>query len=216
MTEEAPPAPAPAWESGAFDDHGHYLPVGTQLRLLRERAGLSQRALAEATARVAAEEQREARREYREPRWTKGLGAFTIARYESGFHSPTARSVALLARTLGDALSVAEGAPVVVTPEDLRTKDAPGLAAFLAGEIGDGDPGAFWGRLRIKPARGEALLTGDAPWTADELGAVALAFPLAANAARDVMIDQARRRRGLPALRRWGARDRANPDRRDP
>src|SRR5262245_8570166 len=215
-TTKLPPRPerrgAGARIAGTFDDRAHYLPVSYQLRLLRSQAGLDQRQLARLTEDVAAREVGAAAREGREPRWKKGLSAYTINRYESGFHSPVDRSARLLAQTLSEALTTDPASPVVVTAEDLRVRDAQGLASFLRrrqGNIADAD---FWGALGIPVARAKARLAGTAPWTADELGAVAIEFPLAANAARDVMIEQARKRRGLPAYRRFATRDTGHPD----
>jgi len=198
--------------AGTFDDRGHYLPIGYALRLKRIEAGLDQRQLGAATDEVAAEEVKAARREKRTPQWTKGLSPYTINRYENGFHSPVARSAALLAKTLSVVLSRTQGREVVVTPEDLRVRDAPGLAYYLRQVQGDRSDAEFFGALGIPEARARNLMAGTSKWSADELGAVAIAFPPAANAARDVMIDQARKRKGLPAYRAYATRDIGHPD----
>ena len=213
--QEMPPPATPKGGTrfaGKFDDKGHYLPVAYQLRLLREQAGMDQRQFAAATEEAAAQEVKEAQAQGRRPLWTKGLSEYSINRYENGFHSPTARSAALLARTLTLALSRLQGVPVAVTADDLRVRDAAGLASYLRSVQGDRPDDDFYGAMGIAGERARNLLAGTSKWTADELGAVAIAFPQAANAARDVMIAQARRKRRLPAYRAFALRDKGHPE----
>jgi len=193
--------PDSARTAGAFDDRAHYVPVAHRLRLLRLQAGVDQRQLARLTAETAAAEVAAAKAEGRTPRWTKGLSAYSINRYEAGFHNPVASNVALLAATLSRALSAVEHQLVVVTPAALQVHDLQGLKTYLLGIKGNRPAVDFWGELGITPQRAEALLDHKARWTVDELAAVALAFPEGALLVVDVLIALGRKRRGLPALR---------------
>lgn len=197
--------------SGALDPVPHYVPVGHALRAWRQRAGLSQARLAELTDEVVADDARRAYRERRPPRWKRGLTQFAVNRFENGVHSPLPQNASLLAAALNLALE-REDLPERVTVATLQAGTTEALVAFLLGEQSRFEDGAerFWPHLGISGERAEALRTG-APWTAEELGAVALAYPTAADLVRDALIDQARRKRGLPEPRSYARRDRAHP-----
>lgn len=198
--------------SGALDRVPHYVPVAHALRAWRQRAGVSQKRLSELTAEVVTDDARRAYRERRAPRWKAGLSPFAVNRFENGVHSPLPQNAALLAAALNLALE-AQGLPERVTVSTLQAGTTDALLAFLLGEQAKFEDGAerFWPHLGIDPERAGKLRAG-APWTADELGAVALAYPTAADAVRDALIDQTRRKRGLPDPRSFAVRDRAHPD----
>lgn len=197
---------------GKYDDRTHYVPVTHNLRTWRDRARVDQRRLAAITAEVAAAEVAAARVEGREPRWEKGLSSYTINRYENGFHSPLPDNANLLAEALNVALK-AQGVEVRLVGEDLRVSGPRGLGEHLRSIMGRVRPTDFWRRLGIDPRRGPGLLDGSLHWTADELGAVGVAFPQADtfDLLRDTLVQQARERRALPAPRAWAVRDTAHP-----
>ena len=211
-----PPPPqqrgAGARVGGKYDDRTHYVPVAHNLRSWRDRARVDQRRLAVLTTEVAEAEMATARLEGREPRWTKGLTSYTINRYENGFHSPLPESADLLAAALNVALRE-QGVDVALTGDDLRVQGVQGLGTHLRTIMGKVRPADFWKRLGVDPRRGKGLLDGSLHWTADELGAVGVAFPSAAtfDLIRDVLIQQARERRELPPPRAWAVRDVGHP-----
>lgn len=211
-----PPPPAErgagARVGGKYDDRTHYVPVGHNLRTWRDRARVDQRRLAALTVEVAEAEKASAANEGREPRWTKGLSPFTINRYENGFHSPLPENADLLAEALNVALA-AQGVQARLVGEDLRVQGPRGLGEHLRIIMGKVKPADFWRRLGIDPRRGPGLLDGSLHWTADELGAVGVAFPQADtyDLIRDVLIQQARERRELPEPRAWAVRDVQHP-----
>jgi transcriptional regulator with XRE-family HTH domain len=198
--------------SGTLDDVPHYVPVGHALRAWRLRAGLSQKRLSELTHEVVTDDTRRAYRERRPPRWKQGLSQFAVNRFENGVHSPLPQNAALLAAALSLGLE-REGRPERVTVDSLQAGTTDRLLAFLLAEREAFTDGAarFWPALGISDARARELQAG-APWSAEELGAVALAYPTTADAVRDALIDQTRRQRGLPALRRYARRDRRHPE----
>jgi transcriptional regulator with XRE-family HTH domain len=199
-----------------IEDVPHYVPVGHALRAWRLRAGTSQRRLAELTYDVVGDDARRAHRERRPPQWKQGLSQYAVNRFENGVHSPLPHNAALLASALNLALEHA-GLPDRVTVATLQAGSTAQLLAFLLAEQEKFPPSgtksgaqAFWGHLGISTQRvGE--LQGGAPWTAEELGAVALTYPPLADAVRDALIDQTRRQRGLPPLRSFAVRDRGHP-----
>lgn len=211
-----PPPPsqrgAGARVGGKYDDRTHYVPVAHNLRAWRDRARVDQRKLAALTAEVAEAEVANAALEGREPRWTKGLSSYTVNRYENGFHSPLPENADLLAEALNVALK-AQGEQARLVGEDLRVKGARGLGEHLRTVRGQVQPTYFWRRLGIDPRRGKGLEDGSLQWTADELGAVGVAFPTADvfDLIRDVLLQQARDKRELPEPRSWATRDTAHP-----
>ena len=197
---------------GKYDDRTHYVPVAHNLRVWRDRARVDQRRLAALTTEVAEAEVANAALEGREPRWTKGLSSYTVNRYENGFHSPLPVNADLLAEALNVALK-AQGVDVRLVGDDLRVQGARGLGEHLRTIRGRVRPADFWRRLGVDPRRGPGLLDGSLQWTADELGAVGVAFPTAAtfDLIRDVLLQQARDKRELPAPRAWATRDKEHP-----
>src|SRR5499427_273434 len=189
--------------SGAMDDQPHYIPVAHSLRAWRQRAGVSQRELADLTQEVVAQDARAAYREKRPPLWKSGLSQFAVNRFENGVHSPLPHNARLLAAALTLALARARQpgeAPVVVTAEKLLAGTTTTLLSFLEGERGKYDaPDRFWPSLGIPNARAAELRGG------------AIAYPTVADAVRDALVDQTRRQKALPVLRRYAVRDRKHP-----
>jgi transcriptional regulator with XRE-family HTH domain len=201
-----------ARSGGRFEDRVHYVPVGRRLRLYRERAGLSQRDLEALTDQVVAEEGARAAREQRPARWKRGLSAYAVNRFENGVHSPLPRNADLLAVALSRALSEKAGHPIVLTRSDLQAGTTEDLVTYLENIRWRKDrPEDFYPQIGIRQDVADLLVAGKTPWTAEALGAVAVAFPEASDLVVGALAEQARQRRGLPGYREYAVRDVRHP-----
>jgi transcriptional regulator with XRE-family HTH domain len=172
-------------------DRPRYLPTGSgatdsRLRRLRLKAGLTQKRLAELTAQV---DQVGAMSPQQKGKVVYGVSDYSINRFENGIHAPRPRYLRLIADALSEALGER------ITTDDLRVQGKAGLVAFLerTREARGVDKPTFYYALGIKNAkRIEALLDGDADWTAPELGRAAILFPESRPLTQDVLVEQAR------------------------
>lgn len=171
-TTEAPAAPRRRGPPpGTVGRRPHWVHVGHRLKALREEAHLSQKQFALLTKEV-------------DPAGV-GLSSYSINRHEQSIHAPRPQTVDLLAATLTRALGR------TITPADLRLTGADGLREFL--ENVRTTQGAtmtqFYGmELGVPLPDVAARVSGEQPWTLDELRRIGKRYTEAADLVRDVLL----------------------------